>query len=201
MAVDVGAGTGSRATVRSSTSPCQASVGSVGGLAVPVLVLTMNAPSVYAFVSAQQDLGIIRSAGILFAGAAVLVLSYALTLRAVVLDQRRLVLLAAVSAILVPFVLPAMHERYFFPADVFALVAAFWVPRRIWYVPALLQFTSFETYQSYLFGANTRIDLRILAVLVFVALVATVAELLRPDGAVSRRPAAQPESEPLCPAC
>ena len=37
--------------------------------------------------------------------------------------------LAAFSVLLVPYLLPKMHDRYFFPADIFTLLLAFWRPR------------------------------------------------------------------------
>ena len=32
------------------------------------------------------------------------------------------------SVALVPFLLPKMHDRYFYPADIFSLLAAFYMP-------------------------------------------------------------------------
>ena len=62
-----------------------------------------------------------------------------------------LVLAAATTLVLVPYLLPGMHERYFFPADILCLVYAFYFPRR-WYVAVLAEFASFFTYLPYLFG-------------------------------------------------
>jgi Gpi18-like mannosyltransferase len=146
--------------------------------------MTLNAPTLYAFVRPSVELDTVRSAGVLFAGAAFLLLVFVILARRLTLDTERLVVLATSCAIMAPFLLPAMHERYFFQADVLTLVAAFWVPRRLWFVPALMQFTSFVTYQTYLFIIEEpAVDLRILSLLVFAAWVATTAEVLR------RRPA------------
>jgi Gpi18-like mannosyltransferase len=143
--------------------------------------LTLNAPSVYAFVKAAPVVpDSLRSAGILLAVAAVLVLAYTVLARRVALDPPGIVLLATASCILVPFLLPGMHERYFMLAEVLAVVAAFWMPRKLWHLPVLVQFATFLTYLSYLFRSGTSmVDLRFLAVLMFAALVVAAAHLLR----------------------
>ena len=59
------------------------------------------------------------------------------------------VLLATFSVLLTPYVLPKMHDRYFFPADVFAIVLAFYRPRA-WYVPVVVGSASSIAYVRYL---------------------------------------------------
>ena len=49
-----------------------------------------------------------------------------------------------------PFVLPAMHERYFFAADALSVAYAF-AFRRGWRLAALIQAASAFTYLPYLF--------------------------------------------------
>ena len=85
----------------------------------------------------------------------------------------RVVLLATLFAILVPFFLPAMHERYFYLADALSVVAAFYFPRRLWPVPLLVQFASFLSYTPFLFG-RTAVDLKWLALAMLVALVLVI---------------------------
>lgn len=64
-----------------------------------------------------------------------------------------LVLAALVSVALTPFLLPKMHDRYFYPADVFSLIAAFFIPG-IWFVPIAYQVISLLSYLPFLFGVN-----------------------------------------------
>ena len=65
-------------------------------------------------------------------------------------DDRALLAAAVVLAIGVPFLLPHMHERYFFLADVMAVtVACFGGARRV-YLPALIQLASLGGYHAYL---------------------------------------------------
>ncbi len=57
---------------------------------------------------------------------------------------------ALLSLVLMPFVLPAMHERYFFAADALSVAYAF-AFRRGWRLAALIQAASAFTYLPYLF--------------------------------------------------
>ncbi|WP_340376503.1 glycosyltransferase 87 family protein [Streptomyces sp. SS7] len=162
-------------------------------------LLSLHAPSVYEFVSVPGDTGPVRTAGVLVAGVVVtaLVALTAWTLRrgrpgaagpVPALTDTRIVLLAACSSVLVPFLLPSMHERYFYLADVFTVVAAFALPRQLWYVPVLVQLASFG---SYLVVVNATLapylSMAAHAALMLLAVVAvvrtTVLELRRPPGA------------------
>ena len=85
--------------------------------------LTLNAPSVYQFIPYKLPLDeqMASSLGILAAGAlvlALLVLGFRLRGR---LDRDTVMAAAMVLCVGVPFLLPHMHERYFFLADVFTL--------------------------------------------------------------------------------
>ncbi len=111
--------------------------------------LTLNAASVYQFIAAGTHADILRTAGVVFTGALVAILT-GLTVRSHVdLTPTRIVLLATASVIAVPFFLPSMHERYFYPADVLSVIAACYLPRRLWYLPVAVQVASFLTYLTY----------------------------------------------------
>ncbi|MGH7787070.1 MAG: hypothetical protein ACRERC_09410 [Candidatus Binatia bacterium] len=60
-------------------------------------------------------------------------------------------LMATASALVVPFLLPRMHERYFFTADVLSFILALCVPQ-LWYLAAGVQAASVMAYGSMLFG-------------------------------------------------
>ena len=60
-------------------------------------------------------------------------------------------LLALASVITTPFLLPKMHDRYFFPADIFALVVAFTFPRFFW-IAITTQIASLASYAPFLLG-------------------------------------------------
>ena len=65
------------------------------------------------------------------------------------LDDRRLLLCAALISVAVPFFLPHMHDRYFFPADVLSLALVFAVPQLL-PIPVLVSFASLLGYHAYL---------------------------------------------------
>lgn len=58
---------------------------------------------------------------------------------------------AMLSVLAVPFLLPHMHERYFYVADVFAVIYAV-LYRKRWPVPVIVVASSFLVYGMYLFG-------------------------------------------------
>lgn len=58
-------------------------------------------------------------------------------------------LTALASVLLMPLLLPHMHNRYLFPADVLALVLAFWRPS-FWPAALLMQYSSLVSYISFL---------------------------------------------------
>ncbi|MFE4973508.1 glycosyltransferase 87 family protein [Kitasatospora sp. NPDC056651] len=119
--------------------------------------LTLNAPSLYQFVSVPSEASdAVRGAGVLVAGVLVLAL-VGLAVRAVRraedpagLTGRRVLLLATVFAIAVPFLLPSMHERYFYLADILSVLVAFQLPRQLWYLPVLVQLSSFGSYLKFI---------------------------------------------------
>ncbi|HUH99351.1 MAG TPA: hypothetical protein VLZ89_18470 [Anaerolineales bacterium] len=113
--------------------------------------LSKNAPNPYIFLSAvPYNLGLM--VGLV---AAALVVGYWMWLALhAEWDSGRgsLVLMSLVSAALVPFVLPKMHDRYFYAADVLSLLAAFYMPE-LWFVPVLCQIISTLAYVVFLFNA------------------------------------------------
>jgi Gpi18-like mannosyltransferase len=116
--------------------------------------LSLNAPSIYQFLPAGADAAVIRPIGVAVTGLVVLGLCLGVLLSRVRLTTTKVVLMGATSAVLVPFLLPSMHERYFYLAEVLAVIAAFFLPRRLWYVPVLVQVASFLAYLHVLFPAG-----------------------------------------------
>ena len=65
------------------------------------------------------------------------------------LNDRAILALCLLFAIGIPFLLPHMHERYFYGADILSLVLAFSVP--VYFpVAILVQFASLLGYHAYL---------------------------------------------------
>ena len=68
------------------------------------------------------------------------------------LDSEAVMIAALLGAILLPFLLPKMHERYFFLADVLSLVMAYRWRERIW-LCACVQVSSLLSLVAYLWPA------------------------------------------------
>ena len=125
-------------------------------------------------------LGTFKTLGYLFAAILVLGVIYTLIAGRYELDAERIVTAAVVFVLLVPFVLPGMHERYFYLADVLTVVLAFYRPR-LWYVPLLVQAASLLSYLPFLFWEMPHrpfVDLRLLTTLMLAALLVTGYRLL-----------------------
>lgn len=113
--------------------------------------LTLNAPSVYQFIPYKMELdeNLASRLGILAAGALVLaLLALGLRLRGR-LDRETAMAAAVVLCVGVPFLLPHMHERYFFLADMFTLCWAC-ADRRRAPAAALVCGSSLASYCVYL---------------------------------------------------
>ncbi len=68
------------------------------------------------------------------------------------LSQNTILFMSLASVALVPFLLPKMLDRYFYPTDILSLLAAFYMPG-LWFVPILYQFISTLAYIVFLFHA------------------------------------------------
>lgn len=161
--------------------------------------LTLNAPSAYQLIPYKMPLdeSLAARLGILAAGALVLaLLALGFWLRGR-LDRNTAMTMAVILCVGVPFLLPHMHERYFFLADVFTLC---WACANVHRVPAavLACGSSLASYCVYLrlkyncvlrFGAFTFVmPLEALAMLA--ALVFALAVLARQIGEKRDRRAA-----------
>ncbi|MGJ0119374.1 glycosyltransferase 87 family protein [Williamsia sp. MIQD14] len=114
--------------------------------------LTLGAPNLYQWISLSGNVTWIAYTGIgVVCVLTVAALLYALRHRPV-LDDTAILLAVATSAVVVPFFLPAMHERYFFLAEVLTVVVAFYLPMRYWIIPVLVQIASFGGYFDSLTG-------------------------------------------------
>jgi Gpi18-like mannosyltransferase len=73
-------------------------------------------------------------------------------------DRELIIQTAFVFVLCVPYFLPKMHERYFYAADVLAIVYAFYFPK-YFYVPIVVILCSFLSYLPYLFGVDIPLNL------------------------------------------
>lgn len=114
--------------------------------------LTMHAPSLYAWFPNNPDLyKLLYPAGLAFGATMILIFILIAASSRTQLTPALVVQLATFSTLLVPFVLPKMHQRYFFPADILSIVFGFYFPA-YFYIPLVINMVSFFSYQYFLFG-------------------------------------------------
>ena len=118
--------------------------------------LTLNAPNLYQYIGNETTSHTLRTVAVVVTGVVVLALVVAAIASRAELTPLRIILAATVSAIVVPFLLPEMHERYFYLADALTVISAFYLPRRLWPLPILEQFASFFAYLPFLLMTSGR---------------------------------------------
>ncbi|HSE40655.1 MAG TPA: hypothetical protein VLH08_07800 [Acidobacteriota bacterium] len=77
---------------------------------------------------------------------------------------------AFVFVLVVPYFLPKMHERYFYPADIFSIIYTFYFPK-YFFIPIVVIFCSFLAYLPYLFKVPIHISILSMVMGTIVALV------------------------------
>ncbi len=146
-----------------------------GGGTTTTHSLTNNAPTWYSWLPADAattwkwvGLGVAAAVGLAF-------VVWLLARRRRLAPPEMLLVAAALSLVL-PLLLPEMHERYFYLGEVLALVAVF-VDRRFLAVAALMQVATLSTYWSYL-QDTTVLSLETASVLALAAAVTATAVLV-----------------------
>jgi len=115
--------------------------------------LSNNAPNPYIFISnSNYDYGLWIGVGIFIL--ALTVWGWVNWRANIIITQRRASLMALTVLFLVPYVLPKMHERYFYPVDVFSYANLIFVPE-MWFVPLFSQIVSILSYSVFIAGAST----------------------------------------------
>jgi Gpi18-like mannosyltransferase len=112
--------------------------------------LSMFAPNLYTIIQNFQfiDYQVGVRVGLILASAVGLALAFvAQSFRD---DKQAQLLVATASVILMPYVLPKMHDRYFFLADVLTYILAFTFPRA-WPLAIAMQIGSLSAYCAFLF--------------------------------------------------
>lgn len=132
--------------------------------------LTMHAPSVFSWLpDSGRFFPYFYPAGLILAAAAAFFYSISIYKSENRITPALLLEFALFSVILMPFVLPKMHERYFYPADVISIIFAFYFPR-YFYFPILMNVVSFFAYQPTLFEAEP-VPIGFLAIAILIVLV------------------------------
>jgi Gpi18-like mannosyltransferase len=133
--------------------------------------LTLKAPNFYQWIP-NSFITYFSLAGILLTAAAVVVVVIcALEFLLPRLRNGHMLVLATLFLFVVPFLLPQMHERYFYPAEIFGLLVAFAVPRFAW-IAVSAQLVALFAYTTFLFKIPPPIPLNLVAIAQLVNIVA-----------------------------
>ncbi len=132
--------------------------------------LAMNAPSVFSLIPASGRFYIYYyHTALIAAVAAGIFYSILIAKSPAKLTPPILLELALIIVMLIPFILPKMHERYFYAADVISVIFAFYFPRYL-FVPIIMVTISTLSYLPTLFDIEP-IPLSLLAFGIFILLV------------------------------
>jgi Gpi18-like mannosyltransferase len=108
--------------------------------------LTKMAPNIYQWIS-NQFYDVVMPLGIALTLFTIAIITWIIYRSRVKIDPEFMVTLAFTSVLVMPFLLPKMHDRYFFPADVISIIFAFYFPQYLW-MPIVLQITSIICYAN-----------------------------------------------------
>jgi len=155
--------------------PGQFKGGGLGGGNFSSSSLTLNAPSFYQWLPTSAP-AYWKWVGILLAGLVVALVGALLVASKQRLTSAIFLKVTLVFALAIPFLLPEMHERYFYLADVVSIIYAFYFPR-YFYIAIIMQLCSLLSYAPYLLGTQV-VNLAYVAFGVLVITVITMADLV-----------------------
>jgi Gpi18-like mannosyltransferase len=108
--------------------------------------LTKMAPNVYQWIpNAYYDTALPLGIGLTLI--TVLIMTWVVYRSKIQLQPEFMVTLSFASVIVMPYLLPKMHDRYFFPADVNSIIFAFYYPQYVW-MPVVMQGVSLICYAN-----------------------------------------------------
>lgn len=139
--------------------------------------LTLSAPSFWSLVGNNYYDNFAQGAVLLALCLTVFTIVYFL-IHAPALQGRELLALGLIFSLMIPWLLPKMHERYFYLAEMLSLCYAALYPRRL-HVPVILMTGGFLSYHLYLFGGTGILSLELVAAIYGLLLLYLVLELHR----------------------
>lgn len=137
---------------------------------------TYNAPSFYQWLP-NTVASYWKWVGIVLAGMVVLAVGFLLRVSKEPFTQTILLKVVLVFVLAIPFLLPEMHERYFFLADAFTVIYAFYFPR-FFFIALIMQLSSLFSYAPYFLNRQI-VGLPYIAVAVFVITTIACVDLVR----------------------
>jgi Gpi18-like mannosyltransferase len=129
--------------------------------------LSMHAATIFSWLpNGGRFFSYFYTAGLIFAAATGIFYSIIVYNSPNEVQQDILLELAFITVLLMPFVLPTMHERNFYPADVISIIFAFYF-YRFFFAPILMSVVSFFSYQPTLFNVEP-VPISVLAVCILI---------------------------------
>ncbi len=116
-------------------------------------------------------------AGIILTTAAVFIISLALLRTRRFITNDLVIKLSLISVLIIPFLLPRMHERYYFAADIISIIFAFYFPK-YFYLPVIIILISFLSYGPFLMGLTPPVALPILSIGILTAIIMILYDLM-----------------------
>ncbi|MDZ7959379.1 MAG: hypothetical protein RMY34_16090 [Aulosira sp. DedQUE10] len=106
--------------------------------------IAKGSPNLYQWIP-NNFYNIVVPIGLILTVAAICLLAYLVYKSRLEITQDRLIYLATISVLFMPYILPKMHERYFYPADILSIIFAFYFPQYRW-VAIVVQMSSLFGY-------------------------------------------------------
>lgn len=131
-------------------------------------VLAFNIPNMYQWFP-NELYSLFYPAGLTWTLAVVFMLGLGVYKSRTKITTPVMIQLATISVLIMPYLLPKMHDRYFFAADVISIIFAFYFPQ-YFFVPVTIGMVSLFSYFPFLFGREV-IPLALLAVILAVTIV------------------------------
>lgn len=140
--------------------------------------MTLNAPSLYALLGQKASYDTFKVVAIILTATAIFSFLYFYLKKSENIKEVHIVEAAFIFSLMIPFLLPAMHERYFYMADVLSFIYFIYYPKR-WYYPVIIISSSFGAYSNFIFGGGWLFDLKQSAVLLGLVLILLIRDFYR----------------------
>jgi Gpi18-like mannosyltransferase len=138
-------------------------------------MISMFLPNLYTWMP-EDTPGYISKAAVILAGALVALSLFYFYRKKFVLTHEMFISFALFYALFLPFILPHMHERYYFVADILSVVFAFYFPKKF-YVPVVTVLSSTYAVCHNLFNTDF-FSVQILGVIMLVLLILLIKHLM-----------------------
>lgn len=147
--------------------------------------LSLNAPNLYLWVNGENS-QMLSLFGITICFTALLLVIYHCVREKISIGKSEIISYAFLFSLLVPFLLPHMHERYFFVADALSILYAItYIPEKAKsshlksriFIPIVVILSSLACYSPYLFGI-TPVDLRLAALAILFVICIVIKDIM-----------------------